>query len=311
MSSALILGDLGSGLTTFVGLLYTAQLRYGTEFEDTFRFSADRETIRRLEAVYGELGAGRFPTTEVNWEEHPAAFVLAFRAGRLAGLGSSSRPREGFDAVRVRVGGISAQEVAELAIHDAVLEPSTRRLLGSRVILPLIDASRLVVDAEDPRRRLLARYDRQLATALSMVARFRAALPRRRDRELEILFVLTKLDRCTPDARAALGPPPERAAGHGETQRTQWGARLLERYLPQVSDFVTRSGRAGGVKVVPPHWFWSSLQIDAASADARIVRRSLMPVGGWEPEYPFGEYCGLIEALARAAHRAPEEETAD
>ncbi|HYB79157.1 MAG TPA: hypothetical protein VEG66_05300, partial [Thermoplasmata archaeon] len=61
MGSALVVGDRGSGLTTFVGLLYAAQLRLGTEERDEFRFSADRETIRQLEGIYGELVAGRFP----------------------------------------------------------------------------------------------------------------------------------------------------------------------------------------------------------------------------------------------------------
>jgi len=48
MNSALIVGDQGSGLTTFVGLLYTAQVRLGTEAADKFRFHADRDTIQQL-----------------------------------------------------------------------------------------------------------------------------------------------------------------------------------------------------------------------------------------------------------------------
>ena len=304
MSSALILGDLGSGLTTFVGLLYTAQIRYGTESEDTFRFSADRETIRRLEAVYGELGAGRFPVAEVNWEEHPASFVLAFRSGRLAGLSRSSDSHDGFDTVRVQVGGIAAQEVAELAHHDAVLEVATRRLFGSRLLLVLVDASRLVDAPEDSRAQLLDRYDRHLATAISVVARYRAALPRRRDRALEVMFVVTKVDRLAPEALAAIGSPPGRDGGRWEEARSTWGGRLVERYLPQVHALLSGRGSALGVRVLPQRWFLSGLTTEEVSGRPRIARRSLAPQGGWEPEYPFEEYRDLIEALATAAHRS-------
>ena len=304
MSSALILGDLGSGLTTFVGLLYTAQIRYGTESEDTFRFSADRETIRRLEAVYGELGAGRFPVAEVNWEEHPASFVLAFRSGRLAGLSRSSDSHDGFDTVRVQVGGIAAQEVAELAHHDAVLEVATRRLFGSRLLLVLVDASRLVDTPGDSRAQLLDRYDRHLATAISVVARYRAALPRRRDRALEVLFVVTKVDRLATEALAAIGSPPGRDGGRSQEARSTWGGHLVERYLPQVHALLSGRGSALGVRVLPQRWFLSGLTTEEVSGSLRIARRSLAPQGGWEPEYPFEEYRDLIEALATAAHRS-------
>ncbi len=311
MSSALILGDLGSGLTTFVGLLYTAQLRYGTESEDTFRFSAERETIRRLEAIYGELGAGRFPGAEVNWDEHPATFVLAFRPGRLTGLGRTAPARDGFETVRVQVGGLAAQEVAELAEHDAVLEATTRRLFGSRVVLALVDASRLVDAPEDPRSKLLARYDRHLATALSVVARYRAALPHRRDRVLEVIFVLTKFDRFAPDARNELGLPPAPGPGRRQAERTAWGARLVARYLPQVHAFLFAPEKPSGIRILPQRWFYSGLKTEPAADGARVARRSLAPWGGWEPEYPFEEYRGLIESLASAAHRSSGETESD
>jgi len=96
MTSALVVGDRGSGLTTFVGLLYTAQVRLGTEEADEFRFHADRESIRQLEAIYGELGAGRFPERDVNWEEHPLSLSSDSGTGSSeAGPGPTRRTKEG------------------------------------------------------------------------------------------------------------------------------------------------------------------------------------------------------------------------
>ncbi len=185
MGSVLVVGDLGGGLTTFVGLLYAAELRLGTQVEDRFRFSAERETIRKLEGIYGELVAGRFPERDVNWEAHPVSFTLGFRGGHLRRVGRAGAQRdEGFDTVRVQVGGVSAQEIAELAERDAILEASTRRLLRSPVVLPLVDASRLEIDPEGSTDRILARYDRVLAATLEVVGRFLAAEPDRRSRTM-------------------------------------------------------------------------------------------------------------------------------
>ena len=306
MSSALVVGDRGSGLTTFVGLLYTAQVRLGTEEADEFRFHADRETIRQLEAIYGELGAGRFPERDVNWEEHPLSFILGFRTGMLRGLpGRGATEEGGFGTVRVQVGGISTQDLSELREHDAILEDSTRRLLRSQVIIPLVDASRLFPGPDGPRSPALARYDRMLAATLDLVGRFVAADRRRKARTLHPLFVLTKLDQCPPATLTELGAPPGPVTDWPELARREFGGRILERYLPETLLFLAPSGRGAHLAIEPPQWYFSHLQLSEDRGVPRIVRRSRAPIGGWEPEYPFEEYRALIERLVWLAHRHP------
>ncbi len=306
MGSALVVGDIGAGLSTFVGLLYTAELRLGTQVEDRFRFSAERETIRQLEDIYGELVAGRFPERDVNWEAHPVSFTLGFRGGRLARVGRGGAERDqGFDTVRVQVGGVSAQEISELAERDAILEESTRRLLRSPVVLPLIDASRLENDPEDATHRILARYDRLLATTLEVVGRFLAAEPDRRSRTMHPLFVVTKFDRCPPATRSALGVPDGDSATWSADARTQLGERILARFFPRTAASLAAGSTRGKLRVARPKWYFSSLEVTSGPQGPRVVRRSLAPFGGWEPVYPFEEYRALIEELAELAHRLP------
>jgi hypothetical protein len=307
MSSALVVGDRGSGLTTFVGLLYTAQVRLGTEEADEFRFHADRETIRQLEAIYGELGAGRFPERDISWEEHPLSFLLGFRNGKLRGLPRRGPQEEGgFGTVRVQVGGISTQELAELREHDAILEESTRRLLRSQVIIPLVDASRLLPEPDGPGSPGLARLDSTLAATLDLVGRFLAAERNRRARTLYPLFVLTKLDRCPPETLVQLRAPPGPLAEWPRIARQGFGRRVLERYLPETMLYLAPSGRGSDLAIEPPEWFFSRLALTEDRGGPRIVRRSLAPVGGWEPDYPFEEYRALIERIAQLAQRLPQ-----
>ncbi len=306
MSSALVVGDRGSGLTTFVGLLYAAQLRLGTEEEDGFRFSAERQTIRQLEAIYGELAAGRFPEWDVNWEEHPLSFLLAFRASKLRGIGGRGVGADGrFDTVELQVGGISVEEISEFAVHDAILEESTRRLLRSTMVLPLVDASRLPPAAQGGTTGPIARYDARLVTTLEQVRRCLALEPGRKARTMHPLFVVTKFDRCAPQVLEALRAPPGPPSAWPSGMRDVVGTRILERYLPSTAHFVAEAARDHGSPIASPRWFYSGLQIVPQLNSTPIARRSRIPRGGWEPEYPFEEYRDLIEQLGKLAHGLP------
>ena len=306
MNSALIVGDQGSGLTTFVGLLYTAQVRLGTETADKFRFHADRDTIQQLEAIYGELGAGRFPERDFDWEQHPLSFALGFRNGGFHPLTGHEEDESGdFGVVRVQVAGISTQEMADLREHDAVLGESTRRLLRSQVIIPLVDATSLPKYSSASRSAPLVRYDHQLAATLELLGRFLTADRNRKARKMHLLFVLTKLDRCTPESIAEWGGSPGPTALWSTADRQKVGWNILERFLPETGHFIASSLLRDKNSIELPVWYFSGLRTMETGAAPRIVRRSRLPFGGWEPEYPFEEYRALIEHLALLGRRLP------
>jgi len=305
VGSALVLGDRGSGLTTFVGLLYAAQLRLGTEDQDEFRFSADRETIRQIESIYGELVAGRFPEWDADWETHPLSFLFAFRSGKFGNLNFGGNGDRGFDTVRVQVGGISVEEVAQFAEHDAVLEESTRRLLRSPVVLPLVDASRLRPPPDGPKSAALTRYDRMLAATLEVVERFLLAERDRKARTMHPLFVVTKFDQCPRETLTELHAPSGPPSTWPSDARDEVGRRILNLYLPVTMLVVLGMQTRRAPTAATPRWYYSGLQLTSGSESLPIARRSRLPLGGWEPEYPFEEYRGLIEQLARLAHLLP------
>ncbi len=306
MSSALVLADRGSGLTTFVGLLYTAQVRLGIDEADEFRFHADRESIRQLESIYGELGAGRFPTHDHDWQEHPLSFVFGFRQGRLRGLAHPSAGSEpGFDTVAIQVGGLPTEEAAELHAHDVVLDRGTRELFRSRVVIPLIDAVTLSPDPDGAEQLALARADRLLASTFGLLGKFLAAERDRRSRHLFPLFVVTKVDRIHLDTLRRLDAPSGVPSEWKREARKATGDRLLRRYYPETAAFFERHRKGAGFTVAPTEWFYSGLATELVANELRVQRRSLAPAGGWEPSYPFEEYRALIETLGRLAHRLP------
>ncbi len=307
MASALVLGERGCGLTTFVGLLYTAQVRLGTEHADEFRFHADRDSILRMEAVYGELGAGRFPAADVDWERNPLSFVFGFRRGHVAWFaGGGGSGEHGFSAVRFQVGGMPAEVVSELRDHDAVLDGTTLRLLKSPIQLPIVDGAWLVPDRSSTAGLPLARYDQHLAATLDLLHKFLAADRDRRARQMFPLFVVTKFDRIRPDSLRALEAPEGPSSEWTPEARKSVGARILSGYLPATRDFLLRSSH-DGVRMAEPSWYFSGVKTEERGDELRILRRRISPTSGWEPDYPFEEFKGLLTHLGELAGRLPVE----
>ncbi len=305
MTSALVVGEPNSGRTTFVGLLYTAVVRFGTEEADRFRFSAERESIRRLEAIYGALGSGRFPEADLLREDEPLRFVFGFRR---SGFGRLPRPGgddEEFDAIPVHVGGMAADEVAELGAHAPVLDDPTRRLLQSSVVIALINAAAVPPAPGGIDGLPIARYDLELAGTLETVARYLALQRARKARRLYPLFVLTQFDRIPEATLRAFGAPAGEPTSWSKTDRAAFGSQVLDTHLPETSRFLNR-GREARVVTAPPTWFFSELALEQDRAgETRIRRRSRIPLGGWEPEYPYEEYRALLLELAHRARLAP------
>jgi hypothetical protein len=301
MTTALVVGDVGAGRTTFVGLLYTAVVRLGTEEQDEFRFHAERESILRLESVYGALGSGRFPDTGLPLEAEPLKFVLGFRRN---GLGRWTHPAadadDEFERVPLYVGGLPTDEVVDLANHTPVLDDATRHLLRSPVVIALINAAAIPPVPGGIDGLPMARYDLDLARTLDTVSRFLGVERSRKARRLYPVFVVTQFDRIPEETLRALEAPPSEPATWSKAARAGFGARLLETHLPETSRFLNRS-RESRVVTVAPCWFFSELATEGSGKGTRIRRRSRIPAGGWEPEYPYEEYRSLLLELGQRA----------
>src|SRR5438128_10345432 len=73
-----LLGDRASGKTTFLGLLYAAQVKYGTGVTDDFRFHAPIQSLNVMSAVYEGMKHGRFPSATLKQEITELGFVYGY-----------------------------------------------------------------------------------------------------------------------------------------------------------------------------------------------------------------------------------------
>src|SRR5207247_5519234 len=73
-----LLGDRASGKTTFLGLLYSAQVKYGTGVQDDFRFHAPIQSLNIMSAVYEGMKDGRFPSATLMEEITELGLVFGY-----------------------------------------------------------------------------------------------------------------------------------------------------------------------------------------------------------------------------------------
>lgn len=296
MGSVIVLGDRAAGTTTFLGLLYAALVRFGVEEKVGFRVHASHATLRAIKDVYASLVDGRFPPPELEYGSGDLSFLLGF-PGRSRGFSPLSHGT--VEQLSVHVADL--EEVAELKGRAVVFDDWLRARLASQAILLLVDASQL---PEDPRpeeatgRHPLQRLDAAAASALALVQSYQRTMDPRRRARVHPFFVLTKSDLLSPSLRSSPWPPPRGPA----TER--WAAGLLEPRLPRT--WAVLRGSGPGIRFDPPRFFVSWVATEpGASGETRVRRRLRAREGGWEPEYPAGEFLALLTSLHELADRVP------
>src|SRR2546427_12341420 len=88
MPRVVIVGDRNSGKTTFLGLLYAAQVKFGSDKADGFRFHAAFESPDEISGVFQRLMSGSFPDAATKGGVRAIAFRLSHRR---TGLGIFTR----------------------------------------------------------------------------------------------------------------------------------------------------------------------------------------------------------------------------
>src|SRR2546430_16396795 len=78
-----IVGDRNSGKTTFLGLLYAAQVKFGSDKADGFRFHASFEFLDEISGGFQRLMSGGFPDAATKAGVRQIALRLGHRRSRL------------------------------------------------------------------------------------------------------------------------------------------------------------------------------------------------------------------------------------
>ncbi len=296
-----IVGDRGSGKTTFLGLLYAALVSSGSDKEDDLRFHVAYESLDEITALYQRLMSGGFPDSATKEGIHELRVELgAGSSGRgfLSRLGSRKGAAGASTTIRFTLPG-NLDEAAHGFDQGSTFGTGPwREALDADVLLIVADSTKLTPKAEDPKPGPMATYDDQIDSLFTAIRRWRA----RGGREVvHPVFVLSKFDSVAPAVLTAaeLEPTPPDASKPGP--RAAYARALLDPNLPRTLATLRETGKARP-RLAEARYFFSSVHTKAG-APGQLPKIKLRGGGhgGWEPDYSKDEHLALLERLAEIA----------
>ncbi len=323
MCPAAILGERACGKTTFLGLLYAAQVRYGTRVVDTFRFHAPLQSLRLMSQVYEGMKDSRFPGATLKDEMTHIEFMFGYRkalSGRLPAVFRDKNWVNPFAKLTFAAYDVSGEDVQEFIDSGVAASPIIQQLLKSHVVVILADCSRMTTAIDSPAFRQMLHYDSEVATLLVALQTYKKQEQSRMESQglgdgstmIYPAIVLSKFDSLRDDVLAKLGLHRGIPDGSQLRRRKEYAEALLRVFMPQTLSQI-RGGKVAGVSFDHAAYFFSWVRTESAEAGMqpvgapRIVRKEFSAEGGAEPDFSYDDYVAFIEHFRGVANKAPDE----
>jgi len=320
MCPCALLGDRASGKTTFLGLLYAAQVKYGTGIRDDFRFHAPSPTLNMMSAVYEGMKDARFPSATLKEEITELGFVFGYLrrvVGKLPYYIRQQNWVHPFSTLRFSAYDVSGEDIEEFIETGIASRPLIQQLLKSVVVVVLVDCSKMTTEVDTAGYKKMLRYD---STVAKLLVAFQTYKKQEYDRlkdsgvkadppRIYPAFVLAKFDTLRDDVLARLGL--HRGFPEGKRQRKEYAEALLRVFVPQTLSQI-RGGKIAGVSMDRAAYFLSWVRTEQQEGmepvgQPKIVRTGFAPEGGGEPDFAYDEYVEFIEHFREIAHKIPDE----
>src|SRR5207253_1352305 len=249
-----LLGDRASGKTTFLGLLYAAQVKYGTGVQDDFRFHAPMGSLSLMSAVYEGMKDARFPSATLKEEITELGFIFGYLrkvVGKLPYYIRNQNWVRPFSTLRFSAYDVSGEDIEEFIETGIASRPLIQQLLKSVVVVVLVDCSKMTAEIDTPAYKKMLRYDSTVAKLLVAFQTYkRQEYDRLKDSGVKAdapriypAFVLSKFDTLRDDVLARLGL--HRGFPENKRARKDYAEALLRVFVPQTLSQI-RGGEVPG-----------------------------------------------------------------
>ena len=301
MPRVAIVGERDSGKTTFLGLLYAAQVKFGSERADDFRFHASFESLDEISGVFQRIMSGAFPDSATKEGVREVTFRLGKRKPKF-GIFSPRRGRsdlegsELFQLLLLR----SFEDEAERSLEtgSSIGHVTLNEALVSDAIVITVDATKLAASVGDEPPAALAKTDAAVEALLSALQRARA---RGAGSSLQPIFVFTKFDRVDPRSLRLLDLEPSPPDVGKRGPHTAYGKAIADRNLPKTIAAI-EARRDRGLQFGKPAYFFSWVRTDDSGAGrSGKIRLRHSGAVGWEPDFSSDEYLAFLACLADVA----------
>ncbi|HII39988.1 MAG TPA: hypothetical protein HA326_02095 [Thermoplasmata archaeon] len=301
-----VVGDHGSGKTTFLGLLYAALVSSGSGKGDDLRFHVAYDSLDEITVLFQRLMSGGFPDSATKEGLHELRVELEMaRSGHgvFSRLGSRNRGTGQAGTIHFSLPGSLDEASPGLHQGSTFGTGKWRDALDADALVMLADGTRLAAKGTDVKTGPMAAYDGRLEALFIAIQRWRSSGGRE---VLHPVFVLSKFDSVRPEvlkvANVEAKPPAVGKAG----LRVAYAKALLDTNLPRTLALL-QGPRGKKLRFAPPAFVFSRVTSEAEGPDrAERIKLRRTDGGGWEPDYSRDEYLAFLEHLARIASEAKD-----
>jgi hypothetical protein len=313
---AAILGDRACGKTTFLALLYASQIKYTNEpvNKGKFKFFASPQTVNFMGDMFNSLKAGGWPDATAKGQKTKVSFLFGFK--RLAAdVIPSWVDRKGwvspYNTIQFSVYDVAGEDVNDLirtpdGVMNEDMPEDVKLLLESRVLVILIDASRVT---DKPRTKPfldMMEYDKKTATLISLIAEYNARKTDPAQRRIYPVFVFTKFDAVNKKVLVNMKLTEKYPDMKDKKKRFEYAETIMRNFYPQTLALL-KGGKLKSVSFDEASYFYSELMSEFNEDGVPVPTIKAMKDGaGHELDYSYAEYQGFIEAFKMITKSMPD-----
>ena len=313
-----VLGDRAAGKTTFIGLLYAAQVKYTDEpsNRDIFRFYAAPSALNIISRTYTELVEGRWPDATLKGQTTTLSFLFGYKKTMATLIPRWVQKKNWMNPFAII--GFGIYDVAGEDITDMIRTPDGRqtenftdaakKVLESRTLVFLIDASRITTQARSKEHHDMLNYDGTMATLVSLVAQYNSKKDDPAERKIYPVIVFTKFDKVDRNVLIKMNlkepyPPPLRDG----KRRTEFAEKIMTNFFPQTLALL-KGGSLMNVSFDNTAYFFTDVNTVFGDDGFPSPALSVVPGGvGHELDYSYSEFEGFITHFKKIADEMPDE----
>ena len=307
-----VLGDRACGKTTFIALLYAAQIQYTDEEanKEIFKFTSEPHVTSYMGELFNQLKMGRWPDATMKGQTSKISFLFGYRsmmkafAQKLIGTKRFEKP---YDTLKFTVYDVAGEDVQDIIrTPDGYLSEEipdeAKELLESRVLVFLIDAQKISAKVRSKGYMKMINYDKEMATLISLISSYNSRKKDPEQRRIYPVIVFTKFDMVPRATLQAMGLDADYPPVDDMKARRAYSETILKKFYEQTLAYL-KGGMLKGVSFDKAAYFFSEVQ--TGFNEDQGIESPLMK--GERIDYSYDEYEAFIKYFKKVANDMPDQ----
>ena len=310
-----IIGDRACGKTTFLGLLYSAQIKYTNEVaeKDAFKFTAEPQVASYMGEMHNQLRMGGWPDATLKGQTSKLSFLFGYK--RLIGGATQKLPQwiqqqkwaRPYSTLKFTVYDVAGEDIQDIirtpdGYLSADIPDEAKDLLESRIIVLLIDSQKISAKVRSKAYMKMINYDKEMATLISLIASYNAKKSDPLERQIYPAIVFTKFDLVPTATLQEMGLSDKIPPIKDVKTRKKFAETIMRRFYKQTLAYL-RGGMLKGVSFDEAAYFFS--EVETGFNEELGVESPMMK--GDEISFSYSEYESFINYFKKIANSMPDD----